>query len=280
MEATTQQGWLKLFYQFREWEWYGDPNMVALFIHLLLRANYKPRRIKGEIYGRGVVVTSREELSRETGISERTIRTCLTRLKSTNEIAIESTKLRSVITLSNYDRYQSHNTESDQQTDQQTDQQVTNDRPTSDQQVTNNNKKERSKEYLVVENITREAFFADFFSERHAAETEQLCMARGYGTIENFKRLANAVLAEWQAIPEPIHPDMKAARQHLINHCSRKLEAENRGKQTTHKQSTTNGDARHYDPDQAKRERTEQFQKHILDKLSRPDTAEPDDGFG
>ncbi len=133
MKTTTQQGWLKLFYQFREWEWYGDPNMVALFIHLLLRANFKPVRRKGEVYGRGVVLTSREELSRETGISERTIRTCLTRLKTTNEITIKATKQGSVITLTNYDKYQSQNAESDQRNDQPSDQRPTNDRPTSDQ---------------------------------------------------------------------------------------------------------------------------------------------------
>lgn len=277
METTTQQpGWVKLFYHFRDWEWYGDPNMVALFIHLLLLANYKPVRRRGEVYGRGVVLTSREELSRETGISERTIRTCLTRLKSTNEITIKATKQGSVITLTNYDKYQSLNSESDQESDQENDQQPTNDRPTTDQQPTNS--KEINK-YLVVENITRARFFDDFFSPERQGTNEQLCLARGYGTIENFKRLAAAVLAEWEALPEPKHRDLKEARQHLINHCSRKLSAERRDKQIPPTQNPITDGTRISDPAPTKRERTEVFANHILDKLTRPDTPEFDDGF-
>ena len=280
METTTQQGWLKLFYQFREWEWYGDPNMVALFIHLLLRANFKPVRRKGEVYGRGVVLTSREELSRETGISERTIRTCLTRLKTTNEITIKATKQGSVITLTNYDKYQSQNAENDQRNDQPSDQRVTNDRPTTDQQVTSSIevKKERIEEYVVVDEMTREEFFNDFFSEQRQATIEQLCMARAFGSIENFKRLATAVLAEWEALPEPKHRDLKDARQHLINHCSRKMSAECREQKPTTQNPTNNG-TRNIETPATKRERTEAFASHIIDKLTRPNTPEIDDGF-
>lgn len=280
METTTQQGWLKLFYQFREWEWYGDPNMVALFIHLLLRANFKPVRRKGEIYGRGVVLTSREELSRETGISKRTIRTCLTRLKTTNEITIKATKQGSVITLTNYDKYQSQNAESDQRNDQPSGQRPTNDRPTSDQQVTSSIevKKERIEEYVVVDEMTREEFFNDFFSEQRQATIEQLCMARAFGSIENFKRLATAVLAEWEALPEPKHRDLKDARQHLINHCSRKMSAECREQKPTTQNPTYNG-TRNIETPATKRERTEAFASHIIDKLTRPYTPEFDDGF-
>lgn len=283
---TQQQGWLKLFYQFRDWEWYGDPNMVALFIHLLLRANYKPVRRRGEVYGRGVVLTSREELSHETGISERAIRTCLTRLKTTNEIAIKVTKHGSVITLTNYDKYQNQNAESDQRNDQQNDQpndqQVTNKRPANDQQTTSSKeiKKERNKEYFVVDEMTREEFFNDFFSEQRTATIEQLCMARAFGSIENFKRLATAVLAEWEALPEPKHRDIKDARQHLINHCSRKMSAERREKQTPTTQNPLTDGTRFSNPAQTKRERTEVFASHIFDKLTRPDTPEFDDGFG
>lgn len=278
---TTQQGWLKLFYQFRDWEWYGDPNMVALFIHLLLRANFKPVRYKGEVYSRGVVLTSREELSRETGISERTIRTCLNRLKTTNEITIKATKQGSVITLTNYDKYQSQNAENDQRNDQPTDQQVTNDRPTTDQQVTSciEVKKERIEEYIVVDGMTREEFFCDFFSEQRQVIIEELCMARAFGSIENFKRLAAAVLAEWKALPEPKHRDLKEARQHLINHCSRKMSAEHYEQQNPSTQNPTNNGTRNIYPPATKQERTEIFASHIYDKLNRRDTLAFDDGF-
>lgn len=137
------QGWIKLFYQFKEWEWYGDTNMVRLFIHLLLSANYKNTKWRGMEIPRGALLTSRAKLADETGLSEREIRTCLSRLKTTNEITIKTTNKFTLITISNYDKYQEQNQESDQLNDQQRDQPKTNKRPASDQQTTSLNIKER-----------------------------------------------------------------------------------------------------------------------------------------
>lgn len=139
--------------------------------------------------------------------------------------------------------------------------------------------KDIDKDYYVVDEMTREEFFNDFFSPQRQATTEQLCMARCFGSIENFKRLAAAVLAEWEALPEPKHCDIKDARQHLINHCSRKMSAERREKQIPTTQNPLTDDTRFNNPTQAKRERTEAFAKHIIDKLTRPDTPEFDNGF-
>ena len=133
--------------------------------------------------------------------------------------------------------------------------------------------------YLVAENITRAGFYDDFFSPERQGINEQLCLARGFGTIENFKRLADAVLAEWEALPEPKHRDLKEARQHLINHCSRKMSAERRDKQISPTQNPITDGTRISDPAPTKQERTEVFANHILDKLTRPDTPEFDDGF-
>lgn len=138
--------------------------------------------------------------------------------------------------------------------------------------------KDIDKEYLVVDEMTREQFFNDFFAENRHSTIEQLCMARAFGSIDNFKRLAAAVLAEWEALPEPKHRDLKDARQHLINHCSRKLSAESREQQPQPQKPTTNGTKtnEHYP---TKRERNEAFASHIIDKLTRPDTPEFDNGF-
>lgn len=139
--------------------------------------------------------------------------------------------------------------------------------------------KDIEKEYVVVDGMTREEFFNDFFSPERQSTIEQLCMARAFGSIENFKRLAAAVLAEWEAIPEPKHRDIKDARQHLINHCSRKMSAENRERQrTTHLNPNNNG-TNNIDPASTKRERTSVFANHIIDKLTRPEGTDFDDGF-
>ena len=82
------------------------------------------------------MITGRKSLSESAGMSEQTLRTCLDRLKSTNEITIKSTNKYSILTVCNYDTYQSKKSEANQQSNQQ----VTNKQPSTNQQVTTNKK--------------------------------------------------------------------------------------------------------------------------------------------
>lgn len=99
-------GWIKLHNKFLQWEWMDNPNMVALFIHFLLNANYQEKNWHGQIIKPGELIIGRKALSKKTGISQQAIRTCLTRLKSTNEITIKSTNRYSIISLTNWHKYQ------------------------------------------------------------------------------------------------------------------------------------------------------------------------------
>ena len=89
--------------------------MVHLFLHLLLEANHEDKKWQGIIVKRGQLVTGRQALSRDTGISVQTIRTCLKRLQQTGEIIQKSTKKFSIITLCNYEDYQDRDDEANQQ---------------------------------------------------------------------------------------------------------------------------------------------------------------------
>lgn len=131
-------GWIKIHRTLLEWEWYDDNNTKILFLHLLLKANHKDKRYRGKLVRQGSLLTSREQLSDETNLSVRQVRTALTRLKLTNEIAIVSTRQGTEIQLIKYSEYQL--------SDQRNDQQVNHKRPTSDPQVTSNKnvKKERN----------------------------------------------------------------------------------------------------------------------------------------
>lgn len=99
-------GWVKIHYKLKEWEWYDDSHMVHLFLHLLLEASWKDTRWKGIEIKRGQVIVGLRSLSDELGISVRTLRTCLERLKSTHEITVQTTHLYSIVTLTNYETYQ------------------------------------------------------------------------------------------------------------------------------------------------------------------------------
>lgn len=115
-------GWLKIYRKITEWEWYNHSEMVHLFLHLLIKASPVDKTWQGMSVQRGQVVIGRQKLSAETGISERTIRTCLSRLEKSGEILIKTTNRYSIITICKYADYQPSEQKSDQQNDQPTDQ--------------------------------------------------------------------------------------------------------------------------------------------------------------
>lgn len=127
-------GWIKIHRQILDWEWYSDNNAFRVFMHLILKANHKEKRYKGIELNCGSVITSRDILSFETGLSVQQIRTALDKLKSTNEITIETSTKGTIIQVVNYAKYQLLTNE------------TTNEQPTNNQQVTTNknDKKERS----------------------------------------------------------------------------------------------------------------------------------------
>lgn len=120
-------GWIKLHKSLVNWEWRDQPNTLAVFINLLLEANFCESTWRGVKLNPGDLIFGRKEFSKRTGISERSIRTALTNLKSTNNLTIKSTNRYSVISINNWVRYQIQ--------DQQTDQQATSKRPASDHTI-------------------------------------------------------------------------------------------------------------------------------------------------
>ncbi len=98
--------WIKLHNKFLKWEWYKNKNTKILFIHCLLKANWRDEKFEGVEVKRGSFVTGRKQLSKELDLSEQEIRTAIKHLKSTNEITITSTNTFSIITINNYDKYQ------------------------------------------------------------------------------------------------------------------------------------------------------------------------------
>lgn len=139
------EGWVKIYRKLKEWQWYHLSEMVHLFIHLLIEANHEDKMWRGTEIKRGQCIVGREELSRQTGISEQTIRTCLKRLKSTSEITIKSTNRFSIVTICNYDDYQDKDNDTNQQINQQSNQQLTNNQPATNQQLTTNKNEKNEK---------------------------------------------------------------------------------------------------------------------------------------
>jgi hypothetical protein len=110
--------------------------MVHLFLHLLVSASHKESSVYGIQINRGQLLTGRKALQNQTGISDQTLRTCIERLKSTNEITIQSTNKYSIITLCNYEDYQDSTNENNQQNNQLTNIPLTSNQPATNQQLT------------------------------------------------------------------------------------------------------------------------------------------------
>lgn len=121
-----------------DWEWYDDINAKVLFIHCLLKANWKDNEWRGNKIKRGSFITSLPSLSKETGLSLQQTRTSLDKLKLTGELTDKPTNKNRYITVTNYDRFQDVN--------RQTNRQVTDKQQTNNRQVTATKENKQNKE--------------------------------------------------------------------------------------------------------------------------------------
>lgn len=132
--------YIKIFRGLLEWEWYQDINTKTLFLHMLLKANWKEGKFQGTTVPRGSFVSSIKTLAMETSLTEREIRTGISHLKSTGEVTSRSTNKFTVFTVVNYNLYQA--------IDRQDDNQPTSERHSNDKRTTTieERKKERREE--------------------------------------------------------------------------------------------------------------------------------------
>ena len=103
------EGWIKLHRRLIEWQWIDSYKHVVLFLHLLLRANHKETKWRNVTIGVGQLLTGRKQLSKWSGLSEQSIRTVLSDLKSTSEITIKTHNKFSIISITNWCEYQQAN---------------------------------------------------------------------------------------------------------------------------------------------------------------------------
>lgn len=120
--------WIKLSKDIIYWGWYKDINTFKLFIHCVLKANWKDSSFQEITVKRGSFITSLKKLSEETGLSIQNVRTSLKKLISTQELTQQNYKKFTIITVKNYNLYQNTNT-------------INNTQLTQHQHVTNNNRR-------------------------------------------------------------------------------------------------------------------------------------------
>lgn len=103
-------GYIKLHRTLQEWGWYKDQNVKGVFLHLLINARHTKGAWMGQQLLPGQLISGRNSLANDIGITAQNVRTALGKLKSTNEITIKSTKHYSLITIVNWAVYQGSST--------------------------------------------------------------------------------------------------------------------------------------------------------------------------
>jgi hypothetical protein len=105
------QGWICVHRQLLSWEWFSDHNTFRLFVYFMLKANHQDKKWKGILIKRGQHLSSLDAICSGVGLTKSQVRTSIKKLKSTQEIAHESNKQHTVITVINYNLYQSNDTQ-------------------------------------------------------------------------------------------------------------------------------------------------------------------------
>lgn len=130
--------YIKLHRKFLEWEWYRNEHTKNLFIHCLLKANWKESKFEGNVIQRGSFVSSIDILANETGLTSDEVRTAIKHLISTGELTKQSTNKYTLFSVVNYDLYQPVSQAEPKQA------------PSYSQSIPNNR---RNKEYKEINNI-------------------------------------------------------------------------------------------------------------------------------
>lgn len=195
--AIVMTGWIKIHRSFLTWEWFDKPEMVQVFVYLLLKANHDAKEWHGMTIERGQIVTSVAKIAQETRLSVRTVRTCLDRLKTTNEVTITTTTKFTLITISKYDTYQDGDNASDKAFDKVVDNPTANERQTNDKQTTTNKNDK---------NIRREE--DSIYTHTQFIDLVKFLTCACASTPEQVQELAEVVAA----VQERVERDADAAR--------------------------------------------------------------------
>ena len=135
-------GYVYTYRKLLDWEWFKDSHTLHVFMFLLLNANWTTSKWKGLELLPGQLITSVNSICIGTGLTPRSVRTCIKRLISTNEIAIKTTNKYTLVTIANWALYQ----QDPEKTTNKTTSEVTIKRQSNDNQTTTDEEYKKNKE--------------------------------------------------------------------------------------------------------------------------------------
>lgn len=120
----NENGFVKLFRKLVDWKYAQFPNAVALWVHILIRANWKDGYFMGHEIPRGSLATSMQGLAEQTGMNRSTVIKWVKRFEDDGQIECVRTQRFTIIKVSNYRAFQDVDSDGYQQLNQQQNQQL------------------------------------------------------------------------------------------------------------------------------------------------------------
>lgn len=86
------KGWFKVYRSITDWEWFKKEHYLKLYLYLYAKANEDDHIWRGINIQHNQVVTSLKSITRDTGISEQSVRTCLCNLEKSGYLTRKVTQ--------------------------------------------------------------------------------------------------------------------------------------------------------------------------------------------
>lgn len=152
-------GSIKLRKGILEWKWWRKPEMVSLLIYFVSSANTENTVWRGKDIMRGQLVTSRSRILKDNpGLTDRVIRTCISRLQEEGLIKVEASNGCTIITVRKFESYQ---VEAAQDAPTNTSPQDKQEKPESQEEGQQPPKPKRTHDEIVADYYKRKQKFYD-----------------------------------------------------------------------------------------------------------------------
>ena len=201
------RGYIRVYRKLEDWDWYKNPTILALWIHILMKANHTNKKWQGEMIKRGSFITGLKQLANDTGLSVQQIRTGLKKLELTSNLTSKSTNKYRIITVLDYNDYQNNNKQPNKQT--------TNKQQSNNNQITPTNNLKNDKHYKALEekhydNFELNELFIEFLKLRKTLKAVN--SERAIKGLKNKMKMVddnikiqminNAIIGSWKTVYE------------------------------------------------------------------------------
>ena len=214
-KESANNGFIKIHRSIMDWQHWGEPNVVVVFLTLLLNANHKRQWWQGLRCERGETFITIDTLAFITKLSRPTIIRILKVLEDSGEITRKRVDQKHTKTIiRKYNDYQDNNLISGKTTLPQT----------LPQTLLKQERKERKEDKeRDIKTRTHEEILQEWLNNR--ITLERFCMTE-HLTIDQFTQLAQAVINEWAMTGESGTTESDT-RKKMLAHIRRKAQAMN-----------------------------------------------------